>query len=188
MLKKAVIAAALVASFASAVTVSAQEDIAFEHEKDSAAAYASEITELRSTLAGTFVKPGAEITEETFKNVCGAVGRRVKEISEKEGFIIRHASLKSRNPKNAATVEEAELIRKFEASKGLAKIWDAVTIDGKNYFRYSAPVYVNDACLACHGPKEKRPRFIVEKYPQDKAYGYSTGDLRGIISVLIPVK
>lgn len=188
MRKMVIIGLAVLLTASAQRKCAAQDDMAFEHQKDAAAAYASQIIEMRDTLAATFVKPGSDINEETFRNVCGAVGARVKEISEKEGFIIRHASVKNRNPGNAATVEEAELIRKFETTKGLAKIWDAVNTGGVNYFRYSAPIYVTEACLACHGPKEKRPRFIADKYPQDKAYGYGAGDLRGIVSILVPAK
>lgn len=43
------------------------------------------------------------------------------------------------------------------------------------------------ACLACHGEKDSRPEFIKEKYPDDRAYGFKKGDLRGVISVLIPL-
>jgi hypothetical protein len=44
---------------------------------DKVKAIAEEITEMRSTLAKTFVKDNSTITEETFQNVCGAVGKRV---------------------------------------------------------------------------------------------------------------
>ncbi len=62
------------------------------------------------------------------------------------------------------------------------------TIEGRGYYRYSAPIYVEKACLACHGAKDKRPAFIVKKYPEDKAYGFKEGDLRGIISVTFEVE
>jgi hypothetical protein len=34
--------------------------------------------------------------------------------------------------------------------------------------------------------KGARPEFIKEKYPQDLAYNFKAGDLRGMYSVFIP--
>ncbi len=150
--------------------------------------YATEIIEMRSSLAKAFIKPGADITEETFKNVCGAVGKRVKELSEKEGITIRHAATKFRNPKNAATPDEEKSLKKFADDARLSETQEDIKKDGKPYLRYTRPIYVEDACLACHGSKEKRPQFIVEKYPDDRAYGFAKGDLRGIITIVVPKK
>ena len=148
--------------------------------------YAGEIIGMRSSLARTFIKPDAEITMETFKSVCGAVGKRVAEITEKEGFVIRHAAVKFRNPNNRATDEEAELIGEFDRNRNFKEMWDTVSVEGKNYLRYTRPIFVEEACMACHGPVETRPAFISEKYPADKAYDFKTGDIRGMISVLVP--
>lgn len=157
--------------------------------QDRAEAYASEIIDMRRDLAREFIKPGVEITQETFMQVCGAVGKRVKEISEKEGFEIRHAAVKYRNPANKATGEETELIESFVSDEdGIIDEWEMIERGGKNFFRYTAPIYVEKQCLACHGLKDERPQFIVEKYPEDKAYGFKSGDLRGIISILFEAK
>ncbi len=150
--------------------------------------YAAEIIDLRSSLSRSFIKPGADITEETFKGVCGAVAKRVKELSEQKGITIRHAASRFRNPKNAATAEEEKLLKKFADDKKLSETQEDMKKDGKAYLRYTRPIYVEDSCLACHGPKEKRPQFIVEKYPEDRAYGFAKGDLRGIITILAPKK
>ncbi len=157
-------------------------------EADKSISIASEIIDMRSSLARDFIKPDAQITEETFNSVCGAVGKRAKEIMDAEGVIIRHATTKQRNPKNAASPDEAELISRFYSDKKLSEIFDEATMDGKTYLRYTRPIYTEEACLACHGAREKRPKFIVEKYPGDRAFGFKKGDLRGIISVLTPKK
>src|SRR3990170_160484 len=75
-------------------------------KKTGAVSAAEEIIQMRSTLARNFIKPDMEITEETFKNVCWAVAKKVKEIMEKDGYKIRHASAKNRNSVNVATPEE----------------------------------------------------------------------------------
>lgn len=164
--------------------LAAADDMAARQER--AEAYAKEIIEMRSTRAAEFIKPGVEITPETFKLVCGAVGKRVKEIAEAEGFKIRHAAVKYRNPANEATPEEAALIRSFLSDEeGVLDEWEMLERGGSTTFRYTTAIYVEKQCLACHGKKEDRPGFIVQGYPEDKAYGFEVGDLRGIISILI---
>ena len=156
--------------------------------EEKAMAAADEIITMRSALAAEFIKPGAVIDEETFKKVCGAVAKRAKDITEKTGVKIRHAAVKNRNPLNAADEREQALIERFEADKNLSELWEDFESDGKAHKRYTRPIFVEEACLACHGPKEARPGFIKAKYPDDKAYGFKEGDLRGIISVTVPAE
>jgi len=155
-------------------------------KKTGAVSAAEEIIQMRSTLAQNFIKPDLEITEETFKNVCGAVAKRVKEIMEKDGYKIRHASAKNRNPVNAATPEEINILETFDRNREIKGQWDIVETDGKKIQRYMKPIFVEDACLSCHGSKDKRPQFIIDKYPEDSAYDFKTGDLRGMVEVMFP--
>lgn len=156
--------------------------------EEKAMAAADEIITMRSDLAREFIKPGAVIDEETFKKVCGAVAKRAKDITEKTGVKIRHAAVKNRNPLNAADERERAIIEKFESDKSLSEIWEKFESEGKSFKRYTRPIFVEEACLACHGSKEARPGFIKAKYPDDKAYGFKEGDLRGIISVTGPAE
>ena len=52
-------------------------------------------------------------------------------------------------------------------------------------FRYFEPLYIQEACLKCHGEKvdPKVKAKIKELYPDDKATGYKLGDLRGFVAV-----
>jgi len=183
-MKASVLVPALIASFALAAPAFAGQYLNTQEEK--AAAAADEIISMRSALAKEFITPGTVIDEETFKKVCGAVGKRVKDITEKTGLKIRHAATKNRNPAHAATEAEAALIKRFETDKNLNEVWEKFDSDGRKYTRLTRPIFVEDACLACHGAKDARPEFIKAKYPDDRAYGFKTGDLRGIISVTAP--
>ncbi len=156
-----------------------------EAKKTAAVRAADEIINMRNSLAKAFIKPNVEITEDTFKSTCGAVFKRAKEIAEKEGFKIRHAALKNRNPNFAAKQDEIKILEAFDMDRTLKEKWDTVEMEGKKYHRYMRPIFVEETCLACHGPKESRPKFIVEKYPADKAFDFKAGDLRGTIEVLI---
>lgn len=180
-LSKMILASMLIAAPALA-GVSAQDPA------ERAEAAVDEIITMRSTLAREFIKPGVEVSEETFKKVCGSVGMRVRQISEKEGMKIRHAATKNRNAQNAADEREAALIKKFEEDRNLTEVREEIQAEGKNLIRYTRPIFVEKACLACHGEKDSRPGFIKTKYPDDKAFGFKEGDLRGIISATVPIQ
>jgi hypothetical protein len=51
---------------------------------------------------------------------------------------------------------------------------------------HRAGITVQPSCLACHGPKDERPAFVKKDYPEDRAYGFEDGDLRGIYAVFVP--
>jgi hypothetical protein len=59
-------------------------------------------------------------------------------------------------------------------------------LDGRPGLRYLRQIRVDAACLARHGPKDRRPEFVEQRYPDDRAYDFDVGDLRGLYSVFIP--
>jgi hypothetical protein len=60
-------------------------------------------------------------------------------------------------------------------------------VNGQKVLRYLTPLYIEEACLKCHSAKETIPEVIKEDYPEDRATDYTFGDLRGAISVIVPV-
>ena len=60
--------------------------------------------------------------------------------------------------------------------------------DGRQ-LRYLRPLKIVSPCLACHGDPERIDPQVLEvlreRYPEDRAVGYSPGDLRGAISVTV---
>lgn len=147
---------------------------------------ANEITDLRSENAATLLNSDIAITPEIFKKTCGSVKNRAMEIVKKEGVKIRHAAIKNRNPKHAATEQEIGMHGYFEKNGAGSDIFEEITQEGKDYTLYVLPIFVEPACLKCHGEKESRPGFIKRNYPRDKAFGFKEGDLRGIIKVMVP--
>ncbi|MDP1610335.1 MAG: DUF3365 domain-containing protein [Sulfuritalea sp.] len=87
-----------------------------------------------------------------------------------------------RNPINAPDEFEKRSISQFKMN-GKQKY--AETFEGGSY-RYTTPIYVTQACLACHGKAEDAPPEVIAKYGSDRAFGYKLGDVRGIISVRLP--
>jgi diguanylate cyclase (GGDEF)-like protein len=91
--------------------------------------------------------------------------REISEIAEREGsFRFRIASLKPLNPRNAPDAFEAAALRSFET--GTKAVAGRATKDGSIWYRYMAPLYVEESCLECHAEQ-----------------GYRVGDVRGGVSV-----
>jgi hypothetical protein len=149
---------------------------------------ARELVDLRSGLARTFISADTEVTEQTFQQVCAPVGAKAKELAAREGVVIRQTATKNRNPAHAAGPSEARVLEEFVRNPGKQDQWDQTQVDGKTYHRYMRRIDVEEACLKCHGPKASRPEFIAKKYPNDKAFDFQVGDLRGAIVVMIPAE
>lgn len=77
-------------------------------------------------------------------------------------------SLQLINPNNAPDDFETRALKSFE--QGQPSQTRYTELDGKRYFRFMAPLLVEPACLSCHGFQ-----------------GYKVGDVRGGISVSLPI-
>lgn len=159
-----------------------------DSRKEVAKKIANEISDMRSKRAASLIDSDKAVTAKLFKEVCGAVKKRAMELAKENNVKIRHAAIKNRNPDHAANVEERQLHRLFETDRSISEVWGEVEIEGKTYSRYVSPIFVEPACLACHGKKDRRPDFIQKKYPKDSAFDFKAGDLRGIIEVMLPKK
>jgi hypothetical protein len=111
---------------------------------------------------------------------------RMKLVAEENGWIMRQVAVKYRNPDHAPDPEAETLFARFESDATLDSLWIRTEHDGVAGRRYLRRITVEPACLACHGPKDARPGFIVDKYPDDRAFDFKPGDLRGLYSVFVP--
>jgi len=141
---------------------------------------------LRSTLAATFAQTGAPADKGAFTNVCAPVGRAMKESAASNGWQARQIAVKYRNPANAADVEGARALAMFGRDSALRSMTLHTTINGIRGTRYLRRITVEPSCLLCHGAGTSRPAFVATDYPNDRAYGFRAGDLRGAYSVFIP--
>jgi signal transduction histidine kinase/ActR/RegA family two-component response regulator len=57
---------------------------------------------------------------------------------------------------------------------------------GKHWFHFTAPIWIESYCLQCHGEKESAPESIRQNYSE--SYGYKLGDLRGVMSIKLPLE
>jgi hypothetical protein len=118
------------------------------------------------------------------------VGER---LSKKHGLSVRRVSERWRNAKDAPDSFEtmelqrfSKLIRSGISADSLETV-QVVLEDSSRVIRYMKPILVGEMCLSCHGEVASMKPAVVEaltsRYPGDRATGYSTGDLRGAVSV-----
>ncbi len=100
----------------------------------------------------------------TLKNPA-LMTREISELSSKAGTLAFHfTSLNPLNPHNLPDDAERRALLSFEQGEREAS-WVERTTTGPPYFRYMAPLKVENSCLECHAEQ-----------------GYRTGDVRGGIS------
>jgi hypothetical protein len=120
-----------------------------------------------------------------FKGFIPAVfGRRVGDkLFKKTGIIVKQTSLKFRGDYNKPDDFEVSVLKEFETA-GKGSTYDVETKFGDTrVLRYMAPLYINKTCLPCHG-EPAGEKDISGRIKE----GYKEGDLRGAISVIVPIK
>ncbi len=94
---------------------------------------------------------------------------------------IQTVSDRARNPKNSANTHELKAIEYFKHNPTEKSYLKKEAL----FFQYAKPLFIEQKCLKCHGKKEDAPKFISQKY--DTAYNYKVGDVRGILSIKMPI-
>lgn len=146
-----------------------------------------EVDNLRISLAPAVTKE-AVVTEEVFAKVCKPVGMKAKAIAEKEGWIFKQLSHKNRNPAHALDEDIKNQYAEFLKDSKKERVSFPAKMNGVDGKRFLQRIVVQETCLACHGEKDARPAFIKIKYPDDKAFDFKAGELRGVYSVFVPAK
>jgi Protein of unknown function (DUF3365) len=130
--------------------------------------------------------------------VCASVAQNIARRHEREGWRVRRVSEKVRNPADTPDASELAVLRAWQAEQRAGRLTPAaehqqiVTEGGRRYLSYMKPIFIaGPVCLQCHGaPDELAPgvaEALKELYPQDQATGYAIGNLRGAVSVRIPI-
>lgn len=130
---------------------------------------------------------------------CSAVALELAQKHEQQGWRVRRVSAKVRNPADTPDPYEAYVLNWFEALKAAGQLGpdtehaEVVTEEGKVYFRYMKPIVIAvPLCLICHGRLEDLASEVKAQlqalYPRDQATGYRLNDLRGAVSIKIPLE
>ncbi len=113
--------------------------------------------------------------------IPASYGRMVADIFKEEtGIVIKQTTPRYRNTYNKPDDFEKNKLAQMEASS-YPKGQMITEMAGQNY-RVMKPIYIKKSCLVCHGD----PKGSKDVAGRTKE-GYKEGDLRGAISIAIPV-
>jgi len=112
---------------------------------------------------------------------------------QKTGLRIKRVSTKNRNPNGVPdaweTQAQADLEKRLAAGEKPETLDMHAVVDTPEgpVFRYAKALVTQPLCLNCHGDPDKmspdvKTRLAAE-YPADKAVGYSSGMIRGVLSI-----
>ncbi|MCB0662332.1 MAG: DUF3365 domain-containing protein [Saprospiraceae bacterium] len=156
-----------------------------------------------------FMRDGKNITLITFSTLSARLGKAMTEegvqgavsycnvaalpltdsLAGLNNVKIKRTSLQLRNPANAPTEAEKTMLFAFQAQEkagtDLVPVVQALSNEEAAFF---APIRLIDACQKCHGTVGETMEAsdyatIQSLYPDDKATGFKTGDLRGMWSI-----
>jgi len=152
---------------------------------------------LMKSLGGALMATLEEGGPDAAIQVCARIApERAAEISDEFGLDISRTALRWRNPANAPDEYERAWMEAAEShyiETGLAPEPSSAIVesDGAYELRYLLPLRLAGPCLQCHGSAEDLSSEVlatlVQHYPDDRATGFAVGDLRGIVTVRVPL-
>ena len=124
-------------------------------------------------------------------DVCSRIAPAAAADLSREGVRIRRTSLRVRNPANAPDGWERAWLSTFEETVARgdwpAEVHEIDEVAGE--LRFLRPIGINEMCLTCHGTADELDpevrQGLASLYPDDRATGFSPGDLRGAFSVRV---
>jgi hypothetical protein len=128
-------------------------------------------------------------------SVCSEIAQERTAAHGADGVYVRRVSDRVRNPRNEPDEpERRELERMHEmAAEGRlpSEIVRLVRAGDERWLHLLRPIRIQPPCLTCHGESAALPpevrEILAERYPEDRAVGYAAGQLRGAISVRVPL-
>ncbi len=149
--------------------------------------------ELQTTLQNSMKTKGPVASIAVCKTDAPVISSR---ISKEKGMSVERTSLKYRNLGNKPDAWEKAVLEKFEQRKQKGEAIKTIEYselterNGEKIFRYMKAIPTAEICLKCHGSNIAPP--IASKidllYPDDKAIGFSAGDIRGAFTVIKTIK
>lgn len=103
------------------------------------------------------------------------------------GVRFNNVSDRPRNPANQADADELAAMAWFRAHPQAGEYTGALRDKtGRRFFHFATPIWTEAYCLQCHATPEAAPAAIRERY--SAGYGYQVGELRGVLSIRIPME
>ncbi|MEZ4949348.1 MAG: DUF3365 domain-containing protein [Saprospiraceae bacterium] len=167
------------------------------------------VTPLSEDQKAAYMRDGKNITLMTFSSLSARLGKAMKEqgvqgavkycnvaalpltdsLAQLQNVTIKRTSLQLRNPKNAPTEDEKNMLFAYQAQeKAGSDLVPVVQQVDNGVIKFFAPIRMMDVCQKCHGSigetmQEEDYAYIKSLYPEDQATGFKEGDLRGMWSI-----
>jgi hypothetical protein len=173
---------------------SPQGELTREQESRIAKSGSAAAAQLRQRLVGRLTAALDSVGAAGAIEVCATEAPALTaEIARVDPSVVelKRTSTRVRNPRNAPDELEARALELFEAEAQAGRQLPEhyVQAEAPGVFRYYEPLRILPLCLQCHGPREQlQPavqRVLADRYPQDRAVGYTEGDFRGLIRVTV---
>ncbi len=153
------------------------------------------IQQLGAQLRAELAKGGPDGAVAVCKTIAPELAGR---LSRENGWRVSRVSLKTRNPLlGAPDAWEQRGLEEFDRRVAAGEkaesleLGEVVEEPAGRYFRYMKALPVQPLCLTCHGTPETIPVSVQQRlqaeYPHDRATGYSTGQVRGAVTVKRPL-
>ncbi len=177
----------------SVIIPSTKDENIYEHFADISATM---LLSIRNVIAKNqeLINRDPETGNYYFKGAVPAiVGRSIaNDFGHMTGITLKQTALRVRNPLNKPDEWEEQVLKDFEKSMTKKGFGELTTIEGESVYRYMKPLFMEMQCIMCHSQSESMPaevrEYIERNYSNDESMGYKAGELRGGISVIIPIK
>jgi hypothetical protein len=131
-------------------------------------------------------------------SACAHEAQEMARATAPQGWTVRRVSLKARNAADRPDAWERKQLLALESAhrgKPLAADFDVaevMRVRGRPVLRYLKPITIpGPMCLQCHGDRAAMAADVrdtlARHYLRDVAHGYRVGDLRGAVSVTMPL-
>lgn len=122
--------------------------------------------------------------EYNFKRLhCSLVGKSIgKLFGKKTGYTVRYTNFNPRNKADTPDDFELEALALFAKDKNVTEFYKVTEYEGKDTFRFTAPMRIEKNCLECHG--DPAGELDILGFPKE---GWKTGDLAGAVSIVMPI-
>lgn len=176
-------AVTLLSSFGATMVVASDDPLLGEARNVAATLPPKLLVALQGEIARTGPEGAISVCKDMAPKVAG-------EISQQTGWKVKRVSLKARNEARAlpdswerAALEEFD--KRAAAGESPASMEKGEKVG--NEYRFVRALPVQPLCLSCHGlAAQLSPAIkarLSEHYPNDRAIGYSEGQIRGAISI-----
>lgn len=134
--------------------------------------------ELMSTLQSTMKEQGVIKALDKCHEAAPQILKENREKLKSQGITFGRTSHKLRSQSNAAP----DWIKDYLSQFTEGKLKDPVVVKADGLMRYLEPIYIQPACLNCHGEKiaPEVETNLNKLYPKDQARSFKVGEFRGL--------